>query len=148
MTDERRREINQLRADTLLPELKDKLLAGLLVLEDLGWQPLVAQALRTPEEQTALYAQGRQSLDEVNELRKTAGQDPITEKENEHIVTKIKWSKHNEGKAFDLVNIKDGKADWDDMKFYSACANEFEAMDLIWGGRWTKFVDHPHFELA
>jgi peptidoglycan L-alanyl-D-glutamate endopeptidase CwlK len=118
---------------------------------------------RSYQEQVALYAQGRQSLDEVNALRKLAGLSPILSSGNK----KVTWtmlSKHlvklndsdlanDKSKAFDIVLLKDGKGHWDvkvsvnkNIKPDYIEAGEIgESVGLKWGGRF-KSPDYPHFE--
>jgi len=64
------------------------------------------------------------------------------------IVTKARGGEsfHNYGVAFDVVFTKLG---------YNASENQWlmlgayaEQLGLDWGGRWTGFVDKPHFELT
>ena len=83
---------------------------------------------RTLEEQKALYAQGRT----------TPGK----------IVTWTMKSRHLDGEAFDIVLLKDGKANWDTKDPDWTKAGEIgESVGLKWGGRF-KTPDMPHFELA
>ena len=72
---------------------------------------IVNEGKRTVETQTAYYAQGRKSLEEVNRLRKIAGLSPINEAANKKIVTKTMNSKHIRGIAADLYPITAGKVD-------------------------------------
>lgn len=103
-----------------------------------------AYTLRTDEEQSALYAQGRSKLYDTKGKRLG-------------IVTNAKagQSTHNYGLAFDIVlllnNAKqaswdvktdfdgDGKADWLEV------VEIFKRHGWTWGGDW-KFKDMPHFE--
>lgn len=108
-----------------------------------------AYTLRTFDEQTALYAQGRTKL--YDSSGKRLG-----------IVTKAKagQSYHNYGLALDIVLIKDtnndgrhdtaswetnvdfdkdGKADWMEV------TNIFKRNGWEWGGDWN-FKDLPHFQ--
>ena len=63
-------------------------------------------------------------------------------------------SKHNQGKAVDVVIVCDGRDRWDvkvdcdgDGKDdYAELGGLGEKLGLVWGGRW-KFVDIGHFEL-
>lgn len=84
---------------------------------------VVTCTARDISEQKALYAQGRETLSIVNDLRKRAGMSPIDTKNN----IKVTWtmnSKHivnlgdndpnnNKSRAFDIALTKDGKAHWD-----------------------------------
>jgi peptidoglycan L-alanyl-D-glutamate endopeptidase CwlK len=60
----------------------------------LGLDVFVVDVDRDYKVQMALYAQGRQPLDEVNLLRKVAGLGPIKEEQNERVVTWTMASKH------------------------------------------------------
>jgi peptidoglycan L-alanyl-D-glutamate endopeptidase CwlK len=64
---------------------------------------------RSWEVQSALYAQGRESLSEINRLRKIAGISPISASEAKTIVTNAKAGEsfHNYHLAFDIVIIYD-----------------------------------------
>lgn len=72
---------------------------------------IVNEGKRTIETQTAYYAQGRKTLEEVNRLRKIAGLNNIAESQNKHTVTKTMNSKHIKGEAVDLYPITNGKVD-------------------------------------
>lgn len=147
LTEKRIKELNFERANTLIPELRDICLEGLDILWENGWRPLVVQAMRSQAEQNAIYSQGRADLETTNHLREIAGLDPIEEDENNRKVTWVKHSKHNDGLAFDIVNINEqGKADWNDDEFYKAAVVVFKEYGLIAGYNWTKTQDKPHFE--
>jgi peptidoglycan L-alanyl-D-glutamate endopeptidase CwlK len=86
----------------------------------------VTQGLRTVGEQNNLYKKGRT----------TAGEK----------VTWVKggYSFHNYGLAIDIVEIKDGKLNWnlnwkDVSRIGKQCGFE-------WGGDWKSFKDKPHFQ--
>lgn len=118
--------------------------------------------LRTKEEQTAFFAQGRNSLHEVNILRKKAGMQPISEAENRYKVTQTMNSRHfaspknGKSRAFDIVILRgDRSACWD-IKWdgdkdlvpdYEEAAKIGESVGLVAGGHWQSFKDWPHFEL-
>lgn len=88
----------------------------------------VSQGLRTIAEQDALYVQGR------------------TKPGN--IVTNAKGgsSYHNYGLAIDLVELKDGKVNWDfDYKKLKPYADKY---GIVWGGTFKSIVDKPHFEIS
>lgn len=114
---------------------------------------------RTMPEQLALHAQGRRSLQEVNQLRQSAKMPPISEREN---MTKVTWtmkSKHfpdavGRCRAFDVVVLKNGRTpDWsrkwdsdkDGVEDYEELARIAEQVGLVSGGH--AFGDWPHFQL-
>lgn len=122
-------------------------------------QPVLTCTLRTSEEQTALYAQGRFPTIEVNRLRKLAGLTSISSVEAKKIVTRAQagQSKHNPDKlslshAFDIafINLSSGRGsslNWDTKlfeEFYKILLLKFP--NVVWGGTWTGFKDYPHFE--
>lgn len=121
-----------------------------------GLNYVVTSTLRTPEEQRALYAQGREPLAAVNALRKQVGWGPITAKENADEVTWTMNSRHLSGRAFDIALIgADGKTPhWNEkisvnvntVPDYLEAGIIGESVGLIWGGRWAK-PDAPHFEV-
>jgi peptidoglycan L-alanyl-D-glutamate endopeptidase CwlK len=117
-------------------------------------------------EQTALYAQGRKTLSEVNSLRKIAGLFPISAKENTYCVT---WTlkslhvvnPHNEqvgddlSRAIDFVVVKGKDYTWDlkadinknnipDYEEIGKIAKEVDS-SIVWGGTF-KNKDYPHFQ--
>lgn len=97
----------------------------------------VASTLRTMEEQTALYRQGRS----------TPGKKVTNAKAGQSI--------HNYGLALDIVLVVDGKVaswdvkmDWDGDKQsdWMEVVNIFKRHGWSWGGDWRTFKDMPHFE--
>ena len=116
--------------------------------------------LRTFAEQTALHAQGRKPLAEVNRLRKLANMPwMITEAENKNKVTWTMNSKHyadatGKVRAFDVVVLKNGRTpswdlkwdgDKDNIADYEELARCAEMVGLIAGGH--AFGDWPHMQL-
>jgi len=125
---------------------------------------IVTCTARSVKEQQALYSQGRQSLEEINVLRKMAGLAPITASEAKNKVTWTLASRHivdlddgnisnDKSRAFDIVITKDGKATWDikvdvnkdNQPDYMQAGKIGEDVGLKWGGRF-KSPDYPHFE--
>lgn len=148
MTEEKRRFYNNERKSGLVSALIDAISMVFSSLEAEGYRPYIVQGYRTQAAQDAYYAQGREDLETVNKLRKKANLDPITESENAKRVTWTTHSKHNAGKAIDIVNVKqNGEIDWDDMKFYRVAAEKFANYGITWGGSWKKTPDYPHFEV-
>lgn len=89
----------------------------------------ITSGFRSIAEQDKLYAQGRT----------TAG----------GIVTNAKGgsSYHNFGLAIDVVEIKDGKADWNTTQ-WAKIGEIGKQYGFEWGGDWAKFVDKPHFQMT
>lgn len=88
----------------------------------------VSQGLRTIDEQNQLYAQGRTKPGKI--------------------VTNAKGgsSYHNYGLAIDLVELKDGKVNWDfDYSKLKVIADKY---GIVWGGTFKSIVDKPHFEIS
>lgn len=106
----------------------------------------VCYTLRTEAEQQALYAQGRNNLTKVNELREEAGMDAITQAEN-HCVTWTHYSKHLTGRAFDIY-IMDAKGQpvWE-SPLYKEAGRIWKSIDAQnkWGGDF-KNSDNGHME--
>ena len=147
--------------ELLHPEVKAACLElKRLAKEKCNLQFIVTQTLRTDEEQKALYAQGRESLDVVNQLRIDANMSPISASENK-VVTKAKTgadSMHYYGLAFDIAitdltgkKIKwDKSSDWnadgvDDWSQVGALADLIPGLE--WGGNWTGMPDPPHYQM-
>jgi peptidoglycan L-alanyl-D-glutamate endopeptidase CwlK len=146
------------RIDKLTPDTQEKLSAAIADMKSNGIKFFIDSTLRTTEEQQALYAQGRQPLEIVNEKRKIAGLTPIVERENKYTVTncdgiKIK-SRHQSGKAVDIVPIDTrGNPYWPSI-FSSAwmlISTCMKKQGFAWGGNWTKEKDDiepdlPHYQ--
>jgi hypothetical protein len=88
----------------------------------------VTHGLRTIAEQNALYAQGRT----------TAGK----------IVTNAKGGQsfHNVGTAIDVVQMVNGKPNWNFD--YSKLEKYSKPLGIEWGGRFKSIVDKPHFQIT
>nr|WP_293845422.1 hypothetical protein [uncultured Arsenicibacter sp.] len=123
-------------------------------------KPILTEVHRPDGVQAAYYAQGREKLDKVNELRALVGMAPITDKENK-IITKRPpgKSKHEllPSLAIDISFVTPaGGLDWSPKLFERAARVIRERYaDVTWGGDWNKnwkssderFVDMPHFEV-
>lgn len=107
------------------------------------------------DEQRALYAQGRESLDMVNHLRGNAGLPLITEAQN-YVVTWTLDSKHlrRPAEAYDIFIVDGKKAVWslkadvngDNEPDYKQVAEIGRNLGLVAGYFW-EHRDAPHFEL-
>jgi len=120
---------------------------------------LIICTARYELDQIALYAQGRKTLDEVNDLRKVAGMPPISEAENKRPVTWTLDSKHVIGskrplsEAFDIVLTDHGKVHWDVSADVNAnnIPDYIEAAKIAIGcglraGAFFSKKDYCHFE--
>jgi len=105
--------------------------------------------------QDAYYAQGRQTIEKVNELRQRAGLYLIKEREN-NIITKTTKSNHTGGNAIDIcpeIPGKPGYPNWNaPHEIWEQMGELAEACGLDWcaggyGQTWGKGWDNPHFEL-
>lgn len=134
--------------------------------EELALNVIVTDVDRLYEVQMALYAQGRQSLAEVNALRKRAGMPPITD--NSKKVTWTMASRHiinltNDNPDDDLSYaidfgildkngryVGDVKADvnQDNKSDYIQLGALAKTIDpgVLWGGDFKKSKDYPHYE--
>ena len=155
------------RIATLHPKLREKArmdYEGANGLLGKGVRLRISYALRSFAEQTALYAQGRHPLAEINRLRKIAGMNPIGASEAKNKVTNAQAgsSYHQYALAWDIVLLydkngdgvfeeaswdlirdgdKDGTSDWLEVTKY--------LVDRGWSnGFWTngKHWDKPHFQ--
>lgn len=120
-------------------------------------QPVrIVETKRTQETQSAYYAQGRESLERVNELRKIAGLYTLKEAENKYIVTKVKdvtTGAHYWGLAWDYVILNSKGKDWWDAPETLwhktqeiALKLNIKGITLEAGGSW-KFQDNPHMQI-
>jgi len=87
----------------------------------------VTSGNRTQAEQDALYAQGRTTKGPV--------------------VTWTRKSRHIGGRAIDLTLFSGKNPVWE-SRHYDRAGEVGEELGLVWGGRWKKSPDKPHFELA
>ena len=120
-----------------------------------GLNFIVTSTLRTIEEQTALYAQGRDDYATICALREAAGMWEIGEEEAARVVTWTMNSRHLSGRAFDiaLIDPRTNKPHWndkvsvneDETPDYLEAAKVGQRVGLIAGGFWDK-PDWPHFE--
>lgn len=143
------------KLDDLLPEVASMARELLHRCAARGITLLVTATYRSPEEQLALWMQGRAALADVNAQRRAVGLAPITAEENARRVTNAKpgQSLHEQRRAFDVVPVRDVDADGDlDAEWGSpdwlTIGEQGERCGLEWGGRWPKKKrDRPHFQL-
>ena len=124
------------------------------VLKAQGIRFWINETLRLRSTQEAYYAQGRQSLEQVNALRAACKLWPITAAENQRTVTNTLKSKHLEGKAIDICPAKkDGSPWWTAPEpEWTKIASVMKACGFEWGGDWinpetgAKGWDKPHYQ--
>lgn len=134
--------------DALIPECADACRSMLFALSEINLPVMVNETKRLKSVQAAYYAQGRWELSQVNEKRKLAGLWEITEAENAKKITWTLESKHIDGKAFDVVPLKDGKPWWNaPAEVWQKIVAAGKNAGLVWGGDWKGKEDFPHFEL-
>ena len=132
------------------PGLARRVRALLADCEAAGSPMRVTQGLRDETTQTALYAQARQPLTEVNRLRKLACLAPLHAHENDYPVTNAKagYSWHGYGLAIDLCYATGSLyEELDHTLSWAAIGDMVESHGLTWGGRFTK-PDRPHIQWA
>jgi len=137
------------KIEDLHESVRDKAKAFLRECGEQGIAILITCTLRSMEEQAALYAQGRENIAKVNELRKLSGM-PTIGHEN-RIVTNAKpgYSLHNFGLAFDVVPLDGGKPIWDPSHpVWLRIGNNGKGVGLEWAGEWKKFREYPHFQYS
>lgn len=110
---------------------------------------IIFEGKRSIEKQEAYYAQGRKTIEYVNELRKKVGLYALSESENKNRVTWTMNSKHIDGLAMDILPLNNaGNPTWDYVSFKKEfdliifCGKRF---GLISGSDWEP-PDIPHFE--
>jgi peptidoglycan L-alanyl-D-glutamate endopeptidase CwlK len=121
-------------------------------LQTLNIPHITTSTKRTLSEQSALYKQGREKLEDVNTARVIAGLPKIGEKENAYTVTncdgvQIK-SNHQSGDAIDIVPFENNRAIWPkpfDPR-WKQIADVMKNHGFIWGGDWKNFIDCPHYQ--
>lgn len=117
--------INSRSLDDLHPAAKKRAVAFIEAARRAGIDLIVTSTYRDHEAQDALFAQRPR-------------------------VTKAKGGQswHNWRCALDVVPVVGGKAVWNNSALWQQIGALGEAAGLEWGGRWTKFVDKPHFQFT
>ncbi len=127
----------RINLDLLYPPFMYKVIELVGKCHDLGSDYYATSGYRTPEEQLALYAKGR------NEAGKVV--DPKA------VVTNNMYGAHNAAVACDLTYdsdlTKEGlQPNWI-RKNYDLLSREAEKLGLESGHRWLGFPDSPHVQL-
>lgn len=150
------------RQADMYPVLLDRFLKWkFIVNECIGLKMVLTSVGRTTVEQAALYAQGRNPLEVVNQYRRIAEMPKISKKENKYCVSWTMKSKHllddnRKSRAFDFALLVPDKKtitwdtkwdeDHDGVPEYLECAKIAEQCGLVAGGLWKK-PDYPHIQL-
>lgn len=142
---------NSAKLATLTPDLRAKAEQHLADCATRGLRVRIVQALRTHEEQGALFAQGREPLDAVNAKRKAVGWAPLDALGNTRPVTWTLQSRHlpgpdGLGRAYDLGLFDTWGEYIGDGKAYKDVAMLGKALGLECGYYWKR-QDPGHFQL-
>lgn len=118
--------INSRKLDDLHPLVKEKCLSFISACHDENIDVIITSTYRDNESQSHLYNIGR-----TQPGRKVTNARPG-------------YSFHNHRVAFDFVPIKNGKAQWSDIKLIEKCGHIAEECGLEWAGRWIGFKELLH----
>ena len=119
-------------------------------LKDMGVKSvIISESRRELAVQMAYYSRGRCPRDVVRAFYKRCGLYTPTDKECDTPNTQTLNSKHIDGLAVDFVPVDpEGDCWWDAPDaVWDRMGAIGEECGLSWGGRWTGFVDKPHFEV-
>lgn len=128
---------------------------------------ILTSVARTTKEQYALYSMGRETLENVNKLRKVAGLYLLKSNTENIKVTNTLVSKHlidlddsqkdnDLSRAFDIAILGPNmKPTWDlkinvnknEIPDYLEVANAGQKIGLVVGAFFKKFKDYPHYEI-
>lgn len=117
--------------DGLAPKFREWVEALIIDLEAKGFDPMIAESLRTHERQQYLYGFGRAYND---------GRGVVTHSQAGH----SSW--HFYGLAVDVISRS---KQWDaPPEFWSALGSSAKTNGLTWGGDWQTFADKPHVQFG
>jgi len=112
-------------------------------------QYIAFEGRRTVAVQEAYYAQGRETLESVNEKRKKAGLYLLRSEKDNYIITWTLKSKHIDGFAMDVLPVDGaGNPTWDLAHFrkqFENIRNCGKEAGLVCGADWNP-ADWPHYE--
>lgn len=124
----------------LLPDVASKCRAHIARCASMGIPLLLYSGLRSAQEQLAEFTKGR-AFNATTGIWSVVDHKRVTTNgDSEH-------TPHCRGAAYDLVPIVNEKAAWDRLDLFLKVGEVGEAIGLVWGGRWPKLKDMPHFEL-
>lgn len=143
---------SQARLAELAPQVRDMWMTANDMLVAEGIDAEVTQGLRTFNTQAALYAQGRESLAQVNEKRTAIGLAAITEEQNSRPVT---WAKpgeswHQYECALDSVPFVSGQPIWDVAHpSFARMVAVARSVGFVCGADWEgQKKDSDHFQFT
>jgi hypothetical protein len=113
---------------------------------------IIFEGVRTGVVQAAYFAQGRESLESVNEKRKAAGLYLLTLEKQNYKITWTMKSKHLEGLAMDILPATpDGQPTWDLAHYrrqFEMIRDAGREAGLVCGADWPEAQrDWPHYEV-
>lgn len=118
----------------LHPTLIEAVHAVLVEMQTIGHPMLVAQGVRSVEQQQALYAKGRTEKGPV-----VTNADGIASKSNHQPQS------DGYGHAVDCAFMSEFP--WSEFHPWKQYGDAAKRHGLVWGGDWTKLKDRPHIEL-
>lgn len=118
----------------------------------MGIPIMVVETIRSHEVQVAYYAQGRETLDNVNAKRRLAGL-PVIKMHQNRIITNAIESIHEYGCALDFALLINGRPSWDDKADindnqrddYNEIGQIAKSHGFKWGGDFS-FRDLAHIQ--
>lgn len=134
---------------SLEPETRKMAEAAIAILKAQGIRYFINETLRKHEVQCAYYAQGRQNLEIVNQMRRDVGLRPLTSDENKKTITNsLTKSKHLTGEAIDICPATKGGDPWwsAPQGEYQKIADIMKTCGFEWGGDWKGAWDQPHYQ--
>ena len=111
---------------------------------------MVFEGRRSVRVQEAYYAQGRQPLSEVNNLRERSGLYLLRSERDNYVITWTLSSMHITGKAMDVLPV-DGRGEptWDLAHFkrtFEVIRDCGRMAGLVCGADWME-ADWPHYQI-
>jgi len=149
------------KLDKLLPHVREATQKFISLLEQEQIRYVILETWRDQKVQGAYYAQGRESLERINELRKIAELPPITLDEARRVITHVRKSLHTEGKAVDIALLNpNGSIKWtirnaEDAALVTHFGELGKLAGFEWGGdkhwtpldKWGIGWDPYHFQI-